>query len=224
MKKFFRIGFLASLLLSSASLAHSVWVEPGPDGTLVVRFGELDGEVEKSPGHLDSLSSPVAAVLPVSEEAKPLESEKKSDHFTLGGAKPDQTLVAENVFPVMAFEGRAARRPFFYSRWLPAGGDKVAGTPSLTLDIVPTGKPGEARVYFRGEPLPDTKARLNAPNGSHTPLKTDAEGVVKFTTAEPGRWVLTVPGYSEELPGFAGGQAYAVASHNASLTWVVAKP
>ena len=223
MKKSFRIGILASLLLASVSVAHSVWVEPGPDGNLIVRFGELDGEVEKSPGHLDSLSTPVAAILPVSEEAKPLASEKKSDHFTLGAAKPDQGLVAENVFPVMAFEGRPARRPFFYSRWLPAGGEKTAGQPSLTLDIVPTGNPGEARVYFRGKPLPNTKAQLNAPNGSHKPLKTDAEGVVKFTTDEPGRWVLTVPGYSEELPGFAGGQPYAVASHNASLTWIVAK-
>ncbi|HEY1120037.1 MAG TPA: DUF4198 domain-containing protein [Haloferula sp.] len=224
MKKSLRFGILASVLLASSALAHSVWVEPGPDGALVIRFGELDGDVEKSPGHLDSLEAPAAVVLPVSEEAKRLASEKKSDHYTLGGANPDQSLVAENAFPVMSFGGKPARRPLFYSRWLPAGGDKVAGQPSLTLDIVPTGNPGEARVYFRGKPLPDTKAQLNAPNGSHKPLKTDAGGVVKFTTDEPGRWVLTVPGYSEELPGFANGQPYAVASHNASLTWVVAKP
>ncbi|MEK7948968.1 DUF4198 domain-containing protein [Luteolibacter soli] len=224
MKTSLRSGILASLLLASASLAHSVWVEPGPDGTLVVRFGELDGEVEKSPGHLDSLGTPAGVVLPAAKDAKPLDSQKKSDHYTLGEAKPDQALVAETAFPVMAFEGKPARRPVFYSRWLPSGGDKVAAQPALTLDIVPTGNPGEVRVYFRGKPLPDTKAQLNAPNGSHTPLKTDAEGIVKFTTDEPGRWVLTVPGYSEPLPGFANGQSYAVASHNASLSWVVAKP
>jgi hypothetical protein len=224
MKKSLRSGILATLLLASTALAHSVWVEPGPDGALVVRFGELDGEVEKSPGHLDSLETPIGVVLPVSEEAPALASVKKSDHFTLGSAKPDQALVAETAFPVMAFEGRPARRPIFYSRWLPAGADKTAGQASLTLDIVPSGNPGEARVYFRGKPLPDTKARLNAPNGSHTPLKTDAEGLVKFTCDEPGRWVLTVPGYSEELPGFSGGRAYAIVSHNASLTWLAAKP
>ncbi|MCW1884358.1 DUF4198 domain-containing protein [Luteolibacter flavescens] len=224
MKRSLRSGIIACLVLASSALAHSVWVEPGPDGALVVRFGELDGEVEKSPGHLDALEIPAAVILPVGEEAKLLESQKKADHYTLGGTKPDQTLVMETAFPVMSFGGGAPRRPIFYSRWLPEGGDKVAGQPSLTLDIVPTGKPGEARVYFRGKPLPDTKARLNAPDGSHTPLKTDAEGIVKFTTNDTGRWVLTVPGYSEEVPGFANGQPYSVASHNASLTWVVAKP
>jgi hypothetical protein len=201
-----------------------VWVEPGPDGALVVRFGELDGEVEKSPGYLDSLATPVGAVLPVTADAKPLESVKKADHYTLGGVKPDQALVAESTFPVMGAEGKPARRPIFYSRWLPAGGDKVAGQPSLTLDIVPTGNPGEIRVYFRGKPLPGAKAQLNAPNGSRTPLKTDDDGLVKFTCDEPGRWVLTVPGHSEELPGFAAGKPYAIASHNASLTWLTAKP
>ena len=222
MKRSARFAALIACLLTPAALAHSVWVEPGPDGALVVRFGELDGEVETSPGHLDSLGTPMGAVLPITGETKPLESLKKSDHYTLGGAQPDQALVAEAAFPVMGVGGKPARRPVFYSRWLPAGADKVAGQPSLTLDIVPTGNPGEARVYFRGKPLPDTKAQLNAPNGSHTPLKTDAEGLVKFTCDEPGRWVLTVPGYSEELPGFAGGRPYAVASHNASLTWVAA--
>lgn len=224
MKKLPSLAVLAALLLGPAALAHSVWVEPGPDGTLVVRFGEFDSEPEKSPGHLDSLGTPVAAVLPATTETKPLESLKKSDHYTLGGTKPDQAVVAEAAFPVRGTEGKPARRPIFYSRWLPAGGDKVAGQPSLTLDIVPTGTPGEVRVYFRGKPLAGAKAQLNAPNGSHRALETDPNGLVKFTTDEPGRWVLTVPGYSEELPGFAGGKPYAIASHNASLSWIAAKP
>lgn len=224
MKKSRYLGILAACLMAPAAPAHSVWVEPGPEGTLVVRFGELDGDVEKSPGHLDSLETPNAAVLPLAADSKPLESLKKSDHYTLGDAKPDRTVIAEAAFPVMGAEGKPARRPFFYSRWLPAGGDKVAGQPSLTLDIVPTGTPGEMRVYFRSKPLVGAKAQLNAPNGSHTPLKTDEQGVVKFTTDEPGRWVLTVPGYSEELSGFAGGKPYAIASHNASLTWLAGKP
>ncbi|MFD0895244.1 DUF4198 domain-containing protein [Luteolibacter ambystomatis] len=224
MIKSLRFGILATCFLAHSALAHSVWVEPGPDGTLVVRFGEFDGEPEKSPGRLDSLGTPVAAVLPVTAETKPLESLKKSDHYTLGGAKPDQAVVAEAVFPVRGAEGKPARRPIFYSRWLPAGGDKIAGQPSLTLDIVPTGTPGEVRVYFRGKPLAGAKAQLNAPNGSHRALETGADGLVKFTTDEPGRWVLTVPGYSEELPGFVGGKPYAIASHNASLSWIAAKP
>ncbi|MDB6078884.1 MAG: cobalt transporter substrate-binding protein, partial [Akkermansiaceae bacterium] len=196
-KKSFYFGLLAACLLTPIAPAHSVWVEPGPEGALVVRFGELDGDVEKSPGYLDSLATPVGTILPVTAETKTLESEKKSDHYTLGGAKPDQALVAESTFPVMGAEGKPARRPIFYSRWLPADGDKVAGQPSLTLDIVPSGNPGEVRVYFRGTPLPGAKAQLNAPDGSHTPLKTDDDGLVKFTCDEPGRWVLTVPGYSE---------------------------
>ncbi|BCU77529.1 DUF4198 domain-containing protein [Luteolibacter sp. LG18] len=224
MKPSLRLGLLAACLLAPAALAHSVWVEPGPEGTLVVRFGEFDAEVEKSPGPLDSLGTPAGVVLPVTKDTKPLESLKMSDHYTLGGAKPDQALVAEVPFPVRAAEGKPARRPIFYGRWLPAGADKVAAEPALTLDIVPTGTPGEARVFFRGKPLAGAKAQLNAPDGSHTPLKTDDNGLVKFTCTEPGRWVLTVPGHSEELPGFAGGKPYTIVSHNASLSWLAAKP
>src|SRR5262245_13306753 len=82
-------------LAASTAAAHSVWLEPGPDGKLVARFGELDGEVEKSPGRLDDLEGPLAAKLPAGADSKPIVAAKKEDHFALADAAPSQATVVE---------------------------------------------------------------------------------------------------------------------------------
>lgn len=43
-----KLPFFASLalLLSPSVFPHSVWIEPGPDGVLVLRFAEPDGRIE----------------------------------------------------------------------------------------------------------------------------------------------------------------------------------
>ncbi len=194
----------------NSAVAHSVWIEP-KDGQLVIRFAEPGGNLEKSPGYLDSLSAPIAFILVTNAPAS-IEAPKKSDHFLLVSASLTNTVCAETSFTV-----RAGRKPNFYARWQPTGGG--AATPLLTLDLVPTGKTGEVRVYFRGQPLGGIKTTLRTPDEKEIELTADAEGFLRFISDKPGQYLLTIAHHREPLAGFHGGIAYKETSHNCSLAW-----
>jgi hypothetical protein len=190
--------------------AHSVWIESS-DNQLMIRFAEPGEDFEKSPGQLDNLSAPIAFTFATNKPARVVVT-KKTDGFLLLGASPTNVTCAETVFTV-----RGGRKPNFYARWQPAG--LSAAKPSLTLDLVPTGKPGEVRVYFRSQPLGGAEATLRTPDGKDAELTTDAEGFLHFEPTQSGQYLLTVPHHREPLAGFYGGTPYAETSHNASLCW-----
>ena len=214
-----RGGFVAGLIVSafavaSPSFAHSVWIEPTEDNQIVIRFAEPSGNLERSPGHLDSLSVPMTAqTAPATTNAPtPLSVTKKSDHFLIVGASPTNIVCAETSFTV-----RAKRKPLFYARWQPPGAG--AGKPLLTLDLVPTGKSGEARLYMRGKAQGSVKATLMTPSGDEKEFTADAEGYIRFPASEPGQYLLTVAHQREPLAGFHEGIAYEQTSHNCALAW-----
>jgi hypothetical protein len=202
-----------SLAAITAANAHTIWIEPTKDGEVVVRFAEPGNDFETSPGFLDSLSAPQGFML-VTNTPKVVPTTRKKDHFLLTGVKPAQVACVETVFTV-----RGGRKPVFYARWQPA--DAGAGTPLLTLDLVPTGKPGEVRAYFRGQPLGDVAATLRTPDQKDQEIKADAEGFIRFKTDQSGQYLLTIPHYREPtaLAGFHNGVAYKETSHNTALTW-----
>jgi hypothetical protein len=199
-----------TLCTINSAIAHSVWIEPS-DGQLVIRFAEPDGNFEKSPGHLDSLSAPIAFII-VTNAPVSVETPKKSDHFLLVGASPTNTACAETSFTV-----RGGRRPNFYARWQPDG--LGAAMPLLTLDLVPTGKPGEVRAYFRGQSLGGIKATLRAPDETESEITADAEGFLRFEPKQSGQYLLTIAHHREPLAGFHNGVPYKETSHNCSLVW-----
>lgn len=205
----------ALLAVSSATslFAHSVWIEP-LDNQLVIRFAEPTGNLELSPGFLDSLTVPtVFQVAPNSTNAPAvLDVTKKSDHFAIVKVAATNIVCTETSFTV-----RAARKPLFYARWQPAGAG--AGKPLLTLDLVPTGKPGEARLYLRGEPKGNVKAILMTPKGDEKEFTTDAEGYIRIPSTEPGQYLLTVAHQREPIAGVHLGVAYKETSHNCALVW-----
>lgn len=209
------LSALTSFSITAAS-AHSVWIET-VEGKLVVRFGEVGVEYEKSPGHLDELS------LPTAKDAKGgnLETEKATDHFLLKDAKPEGPVVIFTMFPVMerpatATKPASARWPQFYARWQVAG---AAVEPVSTLDIVPAKEVGKATVYFKGKPLPAIEVVQILPDGKEKYLTSDASGVVTFTAEGRGLHVLRVAGYSETSSGTHEGKGYTVISHNSSVAW-----
>jgi hypothetical protein len=178
----------------------------------VVRFAEPDGKLETSPGYLDNLTLPIAFTL-VTNAPVSIEAPKKSDHFLLIGASLTNSACAETSFTV-----RGGRKPYFYARWQSAG--TGAATPLLTLDLVPTGKPGEARAWFRGKPLANIKATLRAPDEKESELTADGEGFLRFETKQSGQYLLTVAHHREPLAGFHHGIAYKETSHNAEHTFL----
>lgn len=203
-----------SVLAGTSLFAHSVWIEPDDNHQLVIRFAEPSGNFERSPGFLDSLTAPMAFQrIPAATNAPTgLNVAKKTDCFALADVAATNIVCVETSFTV-----RAARKPLFYARWQPAGAG--AGTPLLTLDLVPTGKPGEARLYLRGKPLGSAKATLATPTGDEKEFTADAEGCFHVPTTEPGVYLLTVAHQREPLAGFHNGVAYKETSHNCSLAW-----
>ncbi|MCW5558570.1 MAG: hypothetical protein KIT22_12155 [Verrucomicrobiae bacterium] len=196
--------------------AHSVWIEPLSD-ELVIRFGELDGNIEKSPGHLDELSIPVSVAY-VTNAPSVLAVTKKSNHFSLAGVTPTNVVCAESTYAVMTTPGNPGRRPIFYARWQPPGSGP--GVPLLTLDLVPTATKGEVRVYFKGEPLPGIKAVLRTPDEREEEITANSEGLIRFTAEQVGQYHLSIARHREPLKGFFAGKEYGLTSHNAALTWI----
>lgn len=211
-----------ALALSGIAAAHSVWIET-VEGKLVVRFGDVGEHYEKSPGHLDSLSTPKAHIAPVKLDDKPasIEVEKEAEFFLLKDTSPEKAAVISTIFPVMgkaatAKKPASARWPQFYARWQAPG---TVSAPTSILDIVPSSEKGKATVYFKGKPLAGAELVLIQPNGKEVDLVADEAGTVTFTTAGKGLFVLAVAGYSETASGTYLGKEYTVISHNSSCAW-----
>jgi hypothetical protein len=205
------VACLLTCIEARTALAHTVWIEP-LDDKLAIRFAEPGDDFETSPGHLDSLTAPIAFIL-VTNAAAAVETPKKSDHFLVVGASRTNVACAESTFTV-----RGGRKPHFYARWQPAAGG--AGSPLLTFDLVPTGKPGEVRVFFRGQALGGAKATLRTPDKKEQEVTADSEGLLRFQTNQSGQHLLTIAHHREPLAGFHAGRAYQQTSHNAALTWL----
>jgi hypothetical protein len=205
--------FLAALVLFLAAEArsHTVWIEP-LQSQLVIRFAEPAGNYEKSPGHLDSLSAPAAFTV-ITNAPAAIDSPKSTNHFAMPGVASTNAAGVESIFTV-----RGGRKPHFYARWQPAGAG--AGTPLLTFDLVPTGKTGEARVYFRGQPIGGLKATLRTPDDTEKEIVGDGEGYLRFESKQRGLHLLTIAHHREPIAGFHQGRAYQQTSHNTALTWV----
>lgn len=212
---FATVLFLATLFAISAG-AHDVWIEDTPDHQLVIRFGEFGDELETSPGYLDNLSQPQAWTK--NGEADPIafKVQTQTNSFLLAGASITNMAAAETAYQVLSATNKPSRFPIFYARWQPAGAGP--GTPTLTFDLVPQKKPGDIRVYFRGQPVEDETVSAYGPDDFQTELKTDSYGFVHFDLKKPGFYLFTCNHYRETRFGYSGGRPYDLVSHNASLT------
>ncbi len=224
----FRLLFASFLILltpPTALLAHSVWLEPLPDGQLSLRFGEWGDAPETSPGHLDSLIHPTAITLKAGEPV-PFTLAKKADHYLVAGSKDTEPASAKSDYAVMKRGDAPGRRPIFHARWWPAS-RPVAEIPLTTLDLLPSAaKPGQILVSFKGKPVAaGVELKFHAPGADTLTLTTDATGHVQLPEVKKaGLCLLTLGRHSEAAPGEFQGQAYEIASHSASLCWKVDAP
>ena len=215
---------LSFCFATSAASAHEVWIEPLATGQLVVRFAEYGEDYETSPGHLDSLTLPESWKIEADGLVNRLVVKKAADHFALEGAAATMSVQAETVFEVIGGkpggkgdQAGPSRRPFFYARWYAFGSG--AAKPTLNLDLVPTDKPGQVCVYFRGRPLADIEVTVHLPDGKEQDLKSDKDGLVQASVEQSGFYMLHCKRYREQIDGFTGGKAYNAVSHNCSVAW-----
>lgn len=191
----------AALLWTTTASAHHLWLEADGSGAKLY-FGEFDENLrEASPGLLDRFK-PLPEAKVVGATTQPLKVEKTASAFVLSGTVgAGDSVVAEQArVSERKQDGKVVRTlGTLAARWVP---DFAERAPVLTLDVVPTGKPGTFKVVYDGKPLPKAKLELIAESGWKKELQTDEQGA--FTAATPwrGTYVIEI----EHVDGKAGGE------------------
>lgn len=211
------------LLLQGQSFAHLVWLEAADNGQLVLRFGEYGEDPETSPGHLDSLTTPVAWTSSAEGNSKTVNVKGLADGYSLDSTSESSPAQAQTAFPVMgASDGKPGRMPIFYARWHTDKADQeTAVEPAADLDIVPTGKRGEFQVTFRGDPVSSVNVEAHYPAGNSETLTTDETGKVTVPLDNPGIYLLSCRHHREPATGYSRGVPYDTLSHNSTVAWQV---
>lgn len=216
---------VVALGMPAVALGHEVWLEADGAATTLY-FGEFgDNLHEASPGYLDKLTRPTAAVVSA-RGAKPLQSKRLPDGIAFAGrAVAGESVVAvDSAYPLM--EGKEGDQPV-RTVWTPAARyvpELRAQHPKLMLDVVPANDAGQFRVTFRGAPLPNAEVRLTAASGWVLESRTDEAGQVSFRLPWQGTYVLLVR-HKDPTPGRRQGaqgveEAFDAASFATTLTFV----
>jgi uncharacterized GH25 family protein len=149
----------ALLAASGASQAHQIWLEQPAGESAGIRFGEFgDNLRETSPGLLDKFGKPVAT-LGSAQGEKAADGRKTGTGFALPfKAGKGESIVAEDAgYPLYTSKkgDQELRNCYHPAARLITG--FAAQAPRLTLDVVPSGKAGEFKVIYKGQPLPKAK-------------------------------------------------------------------
>lgn len=182
------IAAVLSLPVATPASAHFLWLEP-EEGGAKLYFGEFGENLrETSPGLLDRLTPlPEARI-----GANALKVDKTANAFVLTGRPaPGESIVAEQIRiterklaeKVARILGRLA------ARTIPDWSERQ---PALTLDVLPTGKPGGVRVVYDGKPVAKAKLEVIAESGWTHEYRTDAQGLAQIETPWRGAYVIEV--------------------------------
>ena len=189
-------SLIAAALLATTGLAaqaHQVWLEHS-GGEAKLHFGEYNDNLrETSPGRLDKFSGVPVLEQTVAGAKQRVEGQLTKEAFTYTTAANAETLFADAAYPLID-RTKANLPPLLWkptARWVASLAKPVA--PTATLDLVPTGKPGQLKVVFNGAPLP-----------------------------KKGQYVAEVK-HSDKTPGEAQGQKYGEVSHLITLSFVQAE-
>ena len=198
--------FLALSFATPAS-AHFLWLEPETDGARVY-YGEFEENLrEASPGLLDRLTPLPEARLVTSSGATPLKLEKQPTSFVVTGKRgPGDSIVVEQARVNERKQGDKVTRTLgrLSARYVPDFSERA---PLLPLDIVPAGKPGAIKVFYKGQPLPKAKLELISESGWKRELKTDENGALAVAIPWKGNYVIEVE-HLDATPGSLGSEAY----------------
>ena len=214
------LGLAACLAaLSSRVQAHQVWIEPTAQGAAQLCFGEFRMNLrEDSPGLFDRLPPP-AVLLETKDGVTPVTATKGVESYVLA-ARPTKgtSLLAQDAnYPVresrdeVGVNGRMAWIPA--ARYVP---DLAARTPRLDLDIVPTGSPGEFKVFLGKDAVPKAKVEVIAESGWSRELRTDTDGVLRLSMPWRGRYLLLTH-FNDLTPGERAGKPYDFVTYTTTL-------
>jgi hypothetical protein len=215
-----------SLLASLPAQAHYLWSENTSKGNLIY-FGGVDENVrEASPGRLDEFANLTLGVQQYKKDdvvTTPRTAKKTHDGFaTTPALSANESLIGQDVsVPVKDLSAYklGILKLNFYVRHVQI--DRVFPA-ALDLDAVPTGVANQLKFSFKGVPLAKFKAKLIAPNGWITDLRTDAAGLATIATPWRGNYVIEAT-YFEDVSGDFEGKHFERIRHRLGLTVVQSK-
>jgi len=209
--------------LSAPASAHQIWLEQNGQHASIY-FGEFgDNLREVSPGLLDKFSLKNASLVAAGGN-KALQASKNAGAFALNAkVAPGETIIVEeNSYP--GWENKKDGK-VSYAIWTPAArlvADQSAQKPALTLDLVPTGTPGQFQVSYRGQPLAGAKVNAVVQSGWSREALSDKQGLVSFALPWQGQYVLEVH-HEDKTGGERDGRHYDQASYVTTLSLVQPK-
>lgn len=217
--KLYRLMTLAAALFAAPAYAHQLWLEQDGDKA-VLYFGEFHENLrEASPGLLDRIEPKAQVVSAKGERA--IDTAKGPGAFALatGAAAGESLLVEDTHFAIL--ERKTGDKITRTARTMGARHalDFEAREPKLALDIVPAGKPGAFKVFFKGKPLAKAKVEVIAASGWAREGRTDAQGAIEVTLPWQGRYVVEVE-HTDPTAGERAGAPYDVASYVSTLSFV----
>jgi hypothetical protein len=225
MKKKIRYAVLALAFAAGAANAHQLWLEQAANGNAAMYFGEFNENLrEASPGLLDGLGKPAAMLASATGEADAQVSKINNGFILSVRANPGESIVAEDArYPLFSKtqDGKKIRGWYYPAARLIT--DFSPQASKLPLDLLPGLRPGEFRVFYKGQPLPKAKVTLAVQSGWLKEGHADENGIVKFDMSWQGTYVAEVK-HSEaaggERRGTAGGERYDQVDYVTSLTYV----
>ncbi|WP_349743053.1 DUF4198 domain-containing protein [Roseateles cavernae] len=174
-------ALLATVLLAAAAgaQAHQIWIEQDAAGARLY-LGEFgDNLRETSPGMLDKFTQTSATLLTAKGEQAVALDKQASGFVIKTRAIAGESIVGQELgFP--SWERKQGDKVERHV-WVPAArwvGDFAARAPQLTLDLVPTGQPGQFQVFYKGQPLPEAKVEVVAASGWSREVQADKSGLI----------------------------------------------
>lgn len=212
----------ATLTAVTTASAHQVWLE-NAGGQARLHFGEFNENLrETSPGSLDKFKGVPVLEQVTGTSAQRVEGKLGKDAFAYTTTGTPHTLFATPAYPLIDRSKRNLPAMVWQpsARWVASLAQPVV--PTAPLDLVPTGKPGELKVVYKGAPVPKVKVQLAAPSGWTREVETGEDGTVTFVTPWKGQYVAEVK-HTDKTEGItAQGEKYGEASYVTTLTFVLA--
>jgi uncharacterized GH25 family protein len=213
----------ASLTAVTTASAHQVWLE-NTGGQARLHFGEFNENLrESSPGALDKFKGVPVLEQVAGTNTQRLDGKLGKDAFTYTTTGTPDTLFATAAYPLIDRSKRNQPAMVWQpsARWVAGLAKPVA--PTAPLDLVPTGKPGELKVVYKGAPVPKAKVQLAAPSGWTREAEAGEDGTVTFVTPWKGQYVAEVKHTDKTEGTTAQGEKYGEASYVTTLTFVLAE-
>ncbi len=212
------LPLFSALLFAGSAHAHQIWLEQTPKAASLY-FGEYDrNQREISPGLLDKITQQTATLANAKgEQALTSTRTNKAIVFSAHAAKNETIFTEDASYPVSEYKNGEVTVRFARILGARLVTSNQPQEPKLTLDLVPTGKQGEFKIFYKGQAQAKTKVGLIAQSGWTREASSDEHGVVKFDLPWQGTYVLEVR-YVDKTPGERAGKSYDFTNHMTTLS------